>query len=101
MFSWPSRPLCAPSLLSPGNFINGLISGFLAYAGINQQMLAGMNLPAIGVWSVAVAHNPEYVCSANAFMGDLAVTSITPRTVNALQGLAGLGPADVTTVWRR
>jgi YVTN family beta-propeller protein len=89
------------SLLSPGNLINGLLSAFLAYAGINQGALAGMNLPAFGIFSVAVAHNPTYVCSANAFMGTMGVTEIASRNVNSLMGLTGLGPADVSTVWRR
>lgn len=89
------------SLLSPGNLINGLISGFLAYAGVNSSAIAGMNLPGIGIFSVAVAHDPDLICTANALMGDLAATRATARSVNSVQGLTGLGPADVTTVWRQ
>lgn len=89
------------SLLSPGNLINGLLSAFLAYAGINQQALSGLNLPAFGIWSVAVAHNPNYVVSGNAFMGTLGVTEISRRNVSSILGLTGLGPADVSCVWRR
>lgn len=88
-------------LLSPGNLINGLVTGFLAYAGVSQQALQGMNLPAFGIWSVAVAHNPLFVCSANAVMGDMAVTQTQTRAVNSLMGLTGLGPADVSTIWKR
>jgi YVTN family beta-propeller protein len=89
------------SLLSPANLINGLLTGFLSYVGVTQQALQGLNLPAFGLFSVAVAHNPVYVCSANALMGDMAVTETTTRNVSSLMGLTGLGPADVSTVWRR
>lgn len=89
------------SLLSPANLINGLLTGFLAYAGVNQQALAGLNLPAVGILSVAVAHNPDYVCAGNALMGELAITDVPTKTVNAITGLTGLGPVDVATVWRR
>ncbi|HBP21989.1 MAG TPA: hypothetical protein DEA08_29920, partial [Planctomycetes bacterium] len=37
------------SILSPANLINGVLTGFLAYAGVNQQALAGLNLPALGI----------------------------------------------------
>jgi len=88
-------------LLSPGNLINGLLTGFLAYAGVNQQALAGLNLPAIGIFSVAVAHDDDYVCSGNALMGELAITDVPTKGVDAITGLTGLGPVDVATVWRR
>jgi YVTN family beta-propeller protein len=89
------------SLLSPANLINGVLSGFLAYAGITQNALAGLNLPALGIFSISVAHDPTYVCSANALMGDLAVTETTSRSVSSLRGLTGMGIADVSAVWRR
>lgn len=88
-------------LLSPGNLINGLLTGFLAYAGINQQMLNGLNLPAFGIWSVSVAHNPIYLCSANVLMGNVGVTQTQNRSVNTMMGLTGMGPADVSAVWKR
>lgn len=89
------------SLLSPANLINGVLTGFLSYLGVSQQAINGLNLPAFGVWSVAVAHNPLFVCSANALMGDMAVTQTQTRSVNSLMGLTGFGPADVSTVWKR
>lgn len=89
------------SLLSPGALVNGLLTGFLAFAGVSQQALNGINLPAFGIWSVAVAHDPNLICSANAIMGDMAITQAQSRSVNSLMGLTGLGPADVSTVWRR
>lgn len=88
-------------LLSPGNLINGLLTGFLAYAGVNQQALAGLNLPAIGILSVAVAHDDDYVCAGNALMGELAITDVPTKQVDAITGLTGLGPVDIATVWRR
>lgn len=88
-------------LLSPGNLINGLLTGFLAYAGINQTMINSLNLPAFGIWSVSVAHNPVYLCSANVFMGNVGVTQIPNRSVNTMMGLTGIGPADVAAVWKR
>lgn len=88
-------------LLSPANLINGVLTGFLAYLGVSQQAINGLNLPAFGIWSVAVADNPLFVCSANAVMGDMAVTQTQTRSVNSLMGLTGFGPADVSTVWKR
>lgn len=88
-------------LLSPGNLINGLLTGFLAYAGVNQQALAGLNLPAIGILSVAVAHDDNYVAAGNALMGELAITDVPTKQVDAITGLTGLGPVDIATVWRR
>lgn len=88
-------------LLSPGNLINGVLTGFLAYAGINQTMINSLNLPAFGIWSVSVAHNPVYLCSANVFMGNVGVTQIPNRSVNTMMGLTGIGPADVSAVWKR
>ncbi len=88
-------------LLSPGALINGLITAFLGYAGISQQALGGMNLPGIGILSVSVAHDPNLVCAANAFLGELAVTEASTRTVSSFAGLTGLGPADVATIWKR
>lgn len=87
------------SLLSPANLINGVLSGFLAYAGINSTQLNGLNLPAFGLFSVGVAHDPLYVCTANAFMGDVAITQTTTRGVSSLRGMTGLGPADVCPIW--
>lgn len=89
------------SLFSPANLINGVLTGFLSYIGLSQQAINGLNLPAFGIWSVAVAHNPLFVCSANAIMGDMAVTQTQTRSVNSLMGLTGFGPADVSTVWKR
>lgn len=88
-------------LLSPGNLINGLLTGFLAYAGVNQQMLNGLNIPAFGIWSVAVAHDPVYVCSANVLMGNVGVTQTQTRSVATMMGLTGMGPADISAVWKR
>jgi YVTN family beta-propeller protein len=89
------------SLLSPANLINGLITGFLAYAGVNQQQLAGVHLPGIGIMSIGVAHDPSMVCAGNAFMGELVVTHEPTRAVNQVQALTGLGPVDVAPLWRR
>lgn len=85
-------------LLSPGSLVNGLLTAFLGFAGINQQMLNGLNLPAFGLFSVAVAHDPTLVCSGNALMGQLVSTDTTSKNVNAMTGLTGLGPVDVTTI---
>lgn len=85
-------------LLSPGNLINGLLTGFLAYAGINQQQFANLNLPALGIMSLSVAHDPDFICAGNAFMGELAVTEASTRTVSPISGLTGLGPVDVRTI---
>lgn len=87
------------SLLSPGNLINGLITGFLAYAGLTQQQVAGLNLPGIGIMSVSVAHDPSLICAGNAFLGELAVTEATSRNVSSVTGLTGLGPVDVAAIW--
>ncbi|MGE0709314.1 MAG: hypothetical protein AB7N76_26860 [Planctomycetota bacterium] len=87
-------------LLSPANLINGLLSGFLAYVGVNQQALAGLNLPALGIMSLGVSHSGEYVCSGNALMGMIAFTEIATRNVTTVSGLTGLGPVDVAPVWR-
>ena len=89
------------SILSPANLINGVMTGFLAYAGVNQQALAGLNLPALGIMSLGVSHSDEYVCAGNALMGQLAITEITNKNVNAINGLTGLGPVDIAPLWRR
>ena len=86
-------------LLSPANLINGLITGFLAFAGLNASQVAGLNLPGIGILSVSVAHDPDLVCAGNAFLGELAVTDVPTKTVSPITGLTGLGPADVACVW--
>lgn len=88
-------------LLSPGNLINGVLTGFLAYLGVTQQSLNAMNIPALGLLSVSVANNPLYVCSADLLMGSLGVTETQTRNVASLMGLAGLGPVDVSCVWTR
>jgi YVTN family beta-propeller protein len=88
-------------LLSPGNLINGLLSGFLAYAGINQAALGGLNLPGIGIMSIGVSHSDEYICAGNAFMGQLALTEIANKNVSTVSGLTGLGPVDIEPMWRR
>ncbi|MBL4848424.1 MAG: hypothetical protein JKY65_23125 [Planctomycetes bacterium] len=88
-------------LLSPGNLINGLLTGFLAYAGVNQQALAGLNLPGIGILSVAVAHDDDYVATGNALMGELVITDVPTKQVDSITGLTGLGPVDIATVWRK
>ena len=87
------------SLLSPATLINGLLSGFLAYAGVTQQQMAGINLPGIGIMSVTVAEDPTLVCAGNAFMGELAVTETTTRNVSPISGLTGLGPVDVQAIY--
>ena len=89
------------SILSPANLINGVLTGFLAYAGVNQQALAGLNLPALGIMSLGVSHSDEYVCAGNALMGQLAITEITNKNVNTVNGLTGLGPVDIAPLWRR
>lgn len=88
-------------LLSPANLINGVLSGFLAYLGVTQQALNGMNIPALGLLSVSVANNPLYICSADLLMGSLGVTETQTRNVASMMGLAGMGPVDVSCVWTR
>jgi YVTN family beta-propeller protein len=88
-------------LLSPGNLINGVLTGFLAYMGVTQQALNALNLPAMGLLSVSVANDPTYVCSADLLMGTLGVTHTQTRSVGSMMGLAGLGPVDVSCVWTR
>ncbi len=88
-------------LLSPGALINGVITGFLAYAGISQQALAGMNMPGIGIMSIGVAHDPNLICAANNLLGELAVTEASTRDVSSITGLTGLGLADVAPIWKR
>jgi YVTN family beta-propeller protein len=89
------------ALLSPAGLINGVITGFLAQAGVTQQQLAGQNFPGIGIMSVGVAHDPSLVCTGNALMGEVAVTTISSRYVQKVPGLSGLGPVDVAPLWRR
>lgn len=89
------------SILSPANLINGLLTAFLSYAGINSNALNGLNLPAFGIFSIGVAHDPTYVVSANALMGDVAVTEHPTKTVRSLRGMTGMGPADITPIWPR
>ena len=89
------------SLLSPANLINGLLSGFLAYAGINQSQMAGLNLPGIGIMSIGVAHDPSLICSGNAFMGEFVVTEEPTQNVTTVPALTGMGPVDVAPIWRR
>lgn len=88
-------------LLSPSALIDGLITGFLAYAGVSQQALASMNLPGLGIMSVAVAHDPNYVCAGNAMLGELVVTEVSSRNVNSMTGLTGLGLVDVAGIWKQ
>ena len=88
-------------LLSPSNLINGLLTGFLSYLGVNQTALAGQNLPAIGLMSVSVAHDPSLVLGGNALMGEMTVTEILTKNVSTVSGLTGLGPVDVAGIWRR
>lgn len=88
-------------LLSPGNLINGVLTGFLAYLGVTQQALNALNLPAMGLLSVSVANDPTYVCSADMLMGTLGVTHAPTRSVGSMMGLAGMGPVDVSCVWTR
>ncbi|RMG06650.1 MAG: hypothetical protein D6731_25270 [Planctomycetota bacterium] len=85
-------------LLSPGTLINGLISGFLSYAGVTQSQLAGLNMPGMGLLSIAGAHDPDLVVSGNAFLGEVVLTRRQSKAVNTLPGLTGLGPVDVAPV---
>jgi YVTN family beta-propeller protein len=85
-------------LLSPGALVNGLLTAFLGFAGINTNLLNGLNLPAIGLMSLSVAHDPDLICGGNAFLGQLVTTEESTKTVNAMTGLTGLGPVDVTTI---
>lgn len=73
-----------------GQLLNGLLTAFLNFAGINQQALQGMNMPGIGIIGVSAASGGNHVLGANLMFG-LSVTEIATGNVTAPMLLTGQG----------
>lgn len=83
-------------LLNPQALINAIMSGFLAYMGMNSSTLANLSLPGLGIASISVNASGKRVICANWFMGQITVTDTTTLQVNGLMpGSTGMGPASV------
>lgn len=85
-------------LLSPGSLINGLITAFLGFAGLNQQQIGSISFP--GLLSCAAAHDPDKVLGST-LMGDLAMTEVQARSVSSHMTAVGPGLTDVAGIWTR